>query len=32
MHDSIYIATALPGRKEGVSGTVVISTNIAVNK
>jgi len=32
MHDPMFKATALPGRKEGVSGTVVISTNIAVNK
>jgi len=31
-HVPLYRATALPGRKEGVSGTYVKSTNLSINK
>ena len=31
-HPPIFKETALPGRKEGASGSYVISTNLGVNK
>jgi len=32
VHSPVYRGSALPGRKEGVSGTVVIPNNFAVNR
>jgi len=31
-HNPVFKGTALPGRKEGVSGTIVIPNNLAINK